>query len=35
VTCPTDLQTGLQRTYDWILAQNSAVSDDSSRKAPV
>jgi UDP-glucose 4-epimerase len=35
VTCPTDLQTGLQKTYDWILAQNSAVSDSSSRKAPV
>jgi UDP-glucose 4-epimerase len=35
VTCPTDLQTGLKRTYDWLLAQNSAVSDDSSRKAPV
>jgi UDP-glucose 4-epimerase len=33
VTCPTDLQTGLQKTYDWILAQNSAVSDSSSRKA--
>jgi UDP-glucose 4-epimerase len=33
VTCPTDLKTGLQKTYDWILAQNSAVFDDSSRKA--
>jgi UDP-glucose 4-epimerase len=33
VTCPTDLKIGLQKTYDWILAQNSAVFDDSSRKA--
>jgi UDP-glucose 4-epimerase len=30
VTCPTDLQTGLKRTYDWILAQNTALSHSSS-----
>jgi UDP-glucose 4-epimerase len=26
VTCPTDLQTGLKKTYSWILAQNTALS---------
>ncbi len=35
VTCPTDLQTGLQRTYDWLLSEASALSNDSGRKAPV
>jgi UDP-glucose 4-epimerase len=30
VTCPTDLKTGLQKTYDWIVAQNPALSHSSS-----
>jgi UDP-glucose 4-epimerase len=38
VTCPTDLKTGLQRTYDWLrdppLADSSSF-DYSGRKAPL
>jgi UDP-glucose 4-epimerase len=30
VTCSTDLNEGLKRTYDWILAQNTALSHSSS-----
>jgi UDP-glucose 4-epimerase len=33
VTCPTDLQTGLRRTYDWLLAQNADFSHNSVGEA--
>ncbi len=35
VNCPTDLKTGLKRTYDWVLSETSALSNDSGRKASV
>jgi UDP-glucose 4-epimerase len=33
VTCPTDLQTGLKQTYDWILAQNAHFPHNSVGEA--
>jgi UDP-glucose 4-epimerase len=35
VTCPTDLQMGLQKTYNWLQSADVALSNDSGRKAPV
>jgi UDP-glucose 4-epimerase len=35
VTCPTDLKTGLKRTYDWLRAQEievTALANSSGRK---